>query len=270
MRKILIIFIGLIYLLFVFPIIGQDKPIKTKQVLCGLGSSQYMNTYFMPSGLSGVNYSLQFNAERSKTVDQKKLSIFSFRTDYSKLQRKNTNTSFDYPTNFYFVSVKKEFLYKVSLAVKELRTHIGFNLGFSGYLNFNKIHNYQNYVIPVYGTWNLNVGFSQMFQYKLRKFTLKNRWNIPLLLFGFFHEYQDFPENFDLAYLLSKTKFVSIFQYADFHNYFSIDYPVLLKGKFQKSLSFTYAYSSHWSEVNYNIARFRKHTFLVGIVFKRK
>lgn len=255
----------------VLPVFGQDKPIKSKQLLLGIGSSRYMNTYFLPSGLPGINYSLQFNAERSKSNDKKKLSIFSFRTDYSQLQRKNANTSFDYPTDFYFISVKNEFLYKMPLAINKLHTHIGFNLGFTGYLNFNNnVYKHSDYFIPPYGTWNFNVGFSQMFQYKWRKFLLKNRWNIPLLIFGFFPDYQDTPEDFEFSYLLSKTKLVNVFQYADFHNYFSIDYPVSQKGKFQKSFSFTYTFSSHWSEVNQNIARFRKHTFLIGIVFKRK
>lgn len=265
-RLILLILFGLIS---AYPLSAQDEENRTYQISSGIGHTQFADNNITPSGVYGLNYSILLNKHQVRKVNKKSLSLLNFQFSYSKLGRNDGVQSLAYPSYLFDLSLKNEWLYNIAVN-KKLHAFIGFNAALTGYYYYYILPYKEREILYNCGSWNVSVGLSQLFSYNFGKFKLENHWNIPLLFFGFFLDYQYPTEYIELSFLFTNTKFVSISNYVQFNNHFSIEYPLFKNKKSLCSLRFTYFFSRHRSEVNEIIVQDRKHTFLIGIVFKRK
>ncbi len=253
----------LLLLIIYFQTNAQEN-VKSHELSGGIGKTLYTDNYYFPGGIYGPDYSLLYNFTKDRVNKSVDKSFFNLYFSYAQLGRKDIETEMNIPTHYWDITIKKEWLYNIPLKINKLLISCGFNTMFNGiYYKYtlDKI-NYQT--VQRYGKATLSLGISQYNEYSIGKFIIKDHWTLPVVLYGFFMEYQNYYY-FDIDYLYKHTQFVFINNYFQFNNYFSIEYPLFKNS----NLKFSYFFESDQSQINNISVKDIKHQFLIGVVFKR-
>lgn len=244
--------------------------LKSNTIQIGTGTIGYMNSYYLPGGLLGYNYSCLYT---HKTLKKKKKKIESINYliayfSYSNLSNPKGEPSINKPTNFYNFNLNYQKYYKY-LPYENLQAYLGFNFGFSSsscqtpyYISKSLYH------MPVFGYCNLSTGVNNLIRFKTKNFIIENRTVMPLLLYGYFYEFQNYPTEFVWTDMLKLIDFAHFLNYTEIENSISVYYTGLHFKKLKLPIFITYSFINHKSDINYNVQKFRKNTIYLGFLIK--
>lgn len=239
--------------------------IKSHSLQLGLGSLGYMNNYFIPSGLKGINLSGIYSYKRSKSIDSTNITYINVRMDYSRLNNRYGEESLMHPTNLYYLNLNLEKLFPVYNHNNNFKLAVGFNAGINIDFCINNFYTLKSYYYtPTYGEWNTFAGLSSLFHFKLKAFTFENKFSLPCLLFGYFPEYGYSQDDINSLFYLKNLRFTSIIRYTKPENYLTVYYSGFKLKKIPGSFFISYAYINQRSDIDFNIQKYRENIFYFG------
>ena len=244
----------------------------------GIGSMDYMNATSIPSGLPGTIYRLEYRSGKISKRNANRIFEFAARTDYAYMLRRGLSTDLNKP--YYHGEVKLEAICRQNIPVPIPNFTIDAGLGFSmnilaGYNPTCTYENLYNEVYP-YGNWFVSPDMHFKINYQANKFIFKGGFNAPLLVAGYFQEFQNMPyysiNNFGsvVKYYICPNTFAFITDYFRFDGFLSAMYLLKNSDKSQLHIKLTYSYESLNSTIHYNSEQKQKQMLSVGLVIRRK
>jgi hypothetical protein len=233
----------------------------------GMGSLGYMNNFFIPAGLKGANLSSIYTFKSSGNPAKKGITYLNIRMDYSRLFNSYGEESLMHPTHLYYLNLNLEKLFPVYNHNNNFKVSLGLNTGINLDFCINNFYSYESfYSTPPFGGWNSYAGISSLIRFKIGNFIIENKSAFPCLFYGFFPKYGYSLDGTNSLFYLKNLQFTSVMRYVKPENYFTVYYSGFRLKNIPGSFFFSYAYLSHWSDVDNNIQKYRKNTFYIGLI----
>lgn len=265
------------FLLSISIIAQRNDYTRFRELSGGIGSMDYINEAAIPSGLPGTIYRMEYRSGKISKHNANRIFEFIARTDYAYMLRRGLNTDLNKP--YYHGEVKLEVICRQNIPVSIPNFTIDAGLGFSmnmlvGYNPSYTYENLYNRLYP-YGNWFISPDLHFDISYQVNKFIFKGGFNTPLLVTGFFQEYQNSSydiNNFGsfVNYIIHPNTFALFPDYFRFDGFLSAMYLMKSTDKSQLHLKLTYSYESLNSTIHHNSEQKQKQMLSVGLVIRRK
>ena len=229
-----------LFCLFCFEIYAQNK---FHEFSLGIGQEKIKNSFSIPSGMAGVDYSVDY-------VFQKPLKnkgfIFGYlaNLDYSKL---NYNKTDDYSSKDFHTSdvqFAAFWLANIPLNINNFNLFSGLGISLQGSIIFSTQRIYSIRTDAENGYWHLSPDWFISGNYKFGKFFFQSDISVPLLFVGYF-SHSAFPEgsvSAGVKHILTPNTFCffteRVYPKADI----SVSYPLFSNNKTESRVQLTYAH----------------------------
>ena len=260
----------LIFVSFQFLLVSGQ--VKYHEIRIGTGRVSYYNALIVPSGLPGINYSLQY---RSVKISNAKQFSFKANLSYNKLEGENKEVRevMFKPYHLTELNIAWQWGRNISVPLPNFNLHLGANLSLNGLWEvaswptgyhygyiFSKGH---------YGSWHFAPGMCASIAKEFKSINLQYDFTIPFLVFGFFEEYQNsilsthFNDNF--LYYATPNTLSTIYRF--FNPETSISVIKYLDKCKRKGLKLGYNYSYWRSSIHKRVVKKQIHSLTIGVIF---
>ena len=250
---------------------------KFRELNAGIGYMEYMNTATIPSGLPGTIYRLEYHGGKVSKLNANRTYEFVARSDYAYMIRNGLNTDLNIP--YYHGEIKLGAICRqiVPIAIPNFTIDAGLGFSVNVLTGYNPTYTYENLYnrLYPYGNWFVSPDLHFDISYHANKFNFNGGFCTPLLVTGFFYEYQNSPydiKNFGsgVKYIITPNTFAFFPNYFRFDGYLSATYLLTSTDKSQLHLKLNYSYESLTSTIHFNSEKKQKQLLSIGLVILRK
>ena len=228
------------FCLFCFEIHAQNK---FHELNLGIGQEKIKNSFSIPSGMAGVEYSVDYIFQKPL---KNKGFIFGYfaNIDYSKLDYNKIDDY--YSKDFHTADVRFSSFWLINIPsnINNLNLLSGLSISLQGSILFSTQRIYSISTSGENGYWHLSPDLFISANYKLGKFFFRSDILVPLLFFGYISR-SGFPESSVSAgvkHVLTPNTFCfftkRFYPKADI----SISYPIFSNDKTESRVQLTYAH----------------------------
>lgn len=254
-----------------------NESLKFRELNIGIGDMEYMNTVAIPSGLPGTIYRLEYHSGKVSKLNAKSTFEFVARTDYAYMFRDGLGSDLNIPYHHGEIKLGAICRQIVPVGIPNFTLDAGIGFSLNLLAGYNRSYTMENfyYKLYPYGNWYVSPDMHLDMKYKLKKITFTGGFNMPLLVTGFFQEYQDSPyeiNNFGslVNYIIVPNTFAFCSDYIRFDSFLSASYQLKNTNTSQLYLKCQYSYESLNSTNHYNSEKKQKQLLSIGLVLLRK
>lgn len=272
------LFISIFFYFISIAIIAQTNDyVKFRELNVGIGYMEYMNTAAIPSGLPGTIYRLEYHSGKVSKLNSNRIFEFVARTDYAFMIRKGIITDLNIP--YYHGEIKLGAICKqiVPIAIPNFTIYAGLGFSMNVLTGYNPTYTYENLhnKLYPYGNWFVSPDLHFDISYQANKYTFNGGFCTPLLVTGFFYEYQNSSydiNNFGsfVKYIIPPNTFDFFPDYFRFDGFLSATYLLTSTDKSQLHFKLNYSYESLNSTIHFNSEKKQKQLLSIGLVILRK
>jgi hypothetical protein len=234
-------------------------------VQLGIGSIGYMNSYFLPGGAIGNNYTFKYIYIKNNGASPLKVSFLNVAFNYSVLVNKHGVQAQYTSTYFFNLAMSYQKLYNLATC-NNFKLKMGFHGGINSILCGAPNIDYA----PPFTSLYFFTGINMLISYSRNNFTVENKTILPCIMYGYFTGYQDFYKLTTPDNLLKSTKFASIFNNTEIENSLLVLYSGLYFKTIKIPLFISYTFVNHNLSVNNNLQEYRRNIICIGFIFKQK
>jgi hypothetical protein len=217
--------------LTVFCLSAQNK---NNELNIGIGQILYKNSAIMPSGVSGIQYELDYWHKHSLKSNNR--VSFGY---FADLDFANLNSWKTYNYQIFESGLDAGVFWLGNLPVKneKINLYAGGGLLFDSDIYYSSYYSYD-----VYGQWFLSPFIYFLGDYNLKKFNFRFRFSLPVLSFGFQSKTLFYPTFFENAKLVLTPNAFAFFT-KRFHPQadISVSYPVFCNDETESRLQLKYS-----------------------------
>lgn len=259
-------------------IIAQTNDyVKFRELNVGIGYMEYMNTAAIPSGLPGTIYRLEYHSGKVSKLNSNRIFEFVARTDYAFMIRNGIITDLNIP--YYHGEIKLGPICRqiVPITIPNFTLDLGIGFSLNLLAGYNPTFNNSNayYKLYPYGNWYVSPDLHFNTKYQVKQIIFKCGFYMPLLVIGYFQEYQNSSydiNNFGsfVKYIIPPNTFAFLPDYFRFDGFLSATYLLMNTDKSQLHLKLNYSYESLNSTIHFNSEKKQKQLLSIGLVILRK
>lgn len=226
------------------------------------GCIAFSNTRVIPNGLPGKTNGIAYTFEK-QSLTKARTFIFNIQYNFGRL---HNNFMSDKAAAYTLkeINMGGSWLWPVKTGNNRFLVKAGGGVfGNAEYFNPGKMT--EEFLVVAYpvGNWNLSANGAINLAYKWDKLQIRNNLNVPILVGGFFPEYQYFPSHINrepVSYITEPNVL------AYFGNYRKVDYTFTLDffaGKLRYSIGYQFMYNSFI--INGNTQKYMQNMVGLGI-----
>ena len=250
---------------------------KFRELSAGIGSMDYMNSAAIPSGLPGTIYRLEYHSGKISKLNTNRSYEFVARADYAYMFRDGLNTDLNIPYHHAEIRLGAICTQNIPVSIPNVTLNAGLGLSLNMLAGYNPTYTYGNTydILYPYENWYVSPDLHFDIKYQLNKFIFKGGFYMPILITGYFQEFQNAPfEVYNLSsffnYYISPNTFTLFTNYFRFDSYLSAMYLLKKTNKTQLYLKANYTYESLNSTIHFNSEKKQKQMLSIGFVILRK
>lgn len=250
---------------------------KFRELNVGIGSMEYMNTAAIPSGLPGTIYRLEYHGGKVSKLNANRTFEFVARTDFVYMIRNGLNTDLNIP--YYHGEIKLGAISRqiVPINIPNFALDVGIGFSLNLLAGYNPTFNNSNayYKLYPYGNWHVSPDLHFNTKYQVKQIIFKCGFYMPLLVTGYFQEYQNSSYDINnfasfVKYIIPPNTFAFFPDYFRFDGFLSATYQLMNTDKSQLHLKLNYSYESLNSTIHFNSEKKQKQLLSIGLVILRK
>jgi hypothetical protein len=245
---------------------------KSTELGVGIGHMEYMNTVAVPSGLPGLSTQLEYCQTTINKLNPQLSFEFTARADYAHLIRSEYNNGINYPYHHGEISVGSIMSLQTKEVLPNLNIKIGGGLLFHSMLSINPLNfSSELHYFGLYGNWFLSPTIRLELGYKVRNILLQTKFTMPILMIGFFQEFQNYPfkSSDQLLYFITPNTCVLPTKYLQAKVDISAYIPLVKSKSNQLDFKIGYYFDGSRSNINYNTEHKRNQGICFGIVIEK-
>lgn len=264
MKHLLFVFLILTFCANSSALISKADTTARHRFFFSNGCIAFSNTRVIPNGLPGKANGIAYTFEK-KSLAKAHTFIFNIQYNFGQL---HNNFISNKAAAYYLkeLNLGGSWLWPVKTGNNRFLVKAGGGIfGHAEYFNPGKMTEALFISANPVGNWNLSANGAINLAYKWDKLQIRNKLSVPILVGGFFPEYQYFPSTINrepVSYIAEPNVL------AYFGNYRKVDYWLTLDffaGKLKYSISYQFVYNSF--TINGNAQKYMQNLFGLGIGF---